>query len=152
MTRKALRLNVAYMPLITAENARELAKRSVEARRLKAERALNAIDLAKALIDAMPEQQPLSDKTGRVEKQLAKLDRLIDAANEAKELNALIQAKERLLNAWALLTGFPRPGTRKAPRTRSNGLAVDPSPAPQPLVSTPAQPDVQTITPDASDS
>jgi hypothetical protein len=114
---------------ITVENAHEYAMRSVAARKAKreaiAERALNAEALANALA-ARLQNQPLNAKVVRIESQLARLDEMLDESADYKEINALTQAKERLLNAWALLTGFPRPGVRRQSKTRSTPQDITP--------------------------
>lgn len=116
--------------LITSENARELAYKSVESRRAAKQRAKEAEQaaqiLAKRLAEQLPVNEPVSDKQRKVEVQLASIDRLLDASKDYKEINALTQAKERLLNAWALLTGFPRPGVRKQSKTRQTLSDVSP--------------------------
>jgi transposase-like protein len=81
-------------------------------------------------------------KLDAVEKQLKKIDEELDKA-DVGDLPALWKAKSMALDAWALLTGFPRPGTRKAAR---NGRAwtpqepisqPEPQSTPQPVVSQP---------------
>lgn len=86
------------------------------------------------------ETPPVTTQAGKlavVEKQLENVDKLLTECEDAKELNSLTQAKERLLNAWALLTGFERPGVRKAKRTRQTIADIQPIPAePQPVYPT----------------
>lgn len=127
--------------LITSENARELAYKSVESRRAAKQRAKEAEDAAHALAKRLAElspvaTEPISHKQARVEAQLTRIDELLDDSDDYKEINALTQAKERLLNAWALLTGFPRPGVRRQSKGRSTPTDVQPiGLAPQPSVS-----------------
>lgn len=52
---------------------------------------------------------------------MMRIDELIDNTEDGLELSRLIQSKERLLDVWSLLTGYPRPGIRRAAR-RSNPL------------------------------
>jgi transposase-like protein len=54
-------------------------------------------------------------KLDQVEDQLTKLDEAMGRADE-RSLPGLWKAKSMALDAWSLLTGFPRPGVRKQSR------------------------------------
>lgn len=124
------------MAAITTFNAHEMAQRSVEARKAYRQRALEAEAIAKELV-AKLDQTPLSAKQRRIEAQLQRLDDLLDESEDYKEINALTQAKERLMGIWCRLTGFPREGVRKQSKSRSTLPDVQPL-SPDPV--SPVQP------------
>lgn len=68
-----------------------------------------------------------SEKLERVETQLARVDAMFEKCKTPRDMDMLARAKERLLNAWALLTGFPRPGVRKV--TRRGAIDAMPEPS-----------------------
>lgn len=63
---------------------------------------------------------PAEAKLDAVEAQLKKVDRLMAESEDYKELEALSRAKERFLNQWCILTGFPRPGVRRQTKQKSS--------------------------------
>lgn len=78
-----------------------------------------------------------NDKLSKVEKQLETIDKMIEEVYDVKELTSLLQAKERLLDMWSLLTGFPKPGVRKTTKRGIVGIGVAPdgsvaAPMPEP--------------------
>jgi hypothetical protein len=120
--------------LITPETAREMAILSVQARRLKHERELAEKERQKR--EGKQPLTPLQVRIKRTEAQLDQLDELIEDCS-AREYPALTQAKERLLKAWALLSGFPSPGVRKQTRQRQPLTDIQPIPVdPQPVYPT----------------
>ncbi len=100
----------------TKENAREMAQRSADVRRAAKLRAKER----EALLAKLTDPRPLTDKQMRVERQMARLDDLLDDTDDPKEINTLCQAKERLTGIWCRLTGFPREGVRKVSKGRSS--------------------------------
>lgn len=113
-------------------------------RRTWLERATKALvpPQEKELVTPPTQPQSASDtKLGQVERQLGKIDLLIEDSDDPKELNSLVQAKERLLNAWSLLTGFERPGIRRRSSKRSSYQSAQPiEPDPVPVQAIPARP------------
>lgn len=118
--------------LFTKANAREMGKRSVQA---KAVRLANLeAELARELArPRMPETvtitEPLNGRVKRVGFQIERINRLIERTNNGKELAALVQALDRLYGIWCLLTGFERPGIRKPRKTRTVPVQPEPEPA-----------------------
>ncbi len=80
-----------------------------------------------------PKLPPASTQAGKlavVEEQLQAIDKLFSAATDPKDLVAIMKSKDLALNQWALLTGFPKPGTRRVPRQSSRHVQTsDPIPA-----------------------
>jgi hypothetical protein len=128
-------------PLITPLNARLFAEKSTIARRAAKERAKQIIHA----LETVPIPTPLSERAITVERQIDELDARLSKVKDAKDIDALVRAKHKLLECWSLLTGHPRPGIRKTGRTAApvfvapipQGAPVAApqiSPAPQPVV------------------
>jgi hypothetical protein len=107
------------------------------------------LELKRATEPAREQEQALSQaapstqqgKLAKVEAQLEQVDDMLKECVSARDLSALTQAKERLLNAWSLLTGFERPGVRRRTKSRSGYQAVQPiEPDPEPSPAMPAKP------------
>lgn len=81
------------------------------------------------ILPASPETPPsppqdATTQTGKlavVEEQLKQLDEIMKGCTNPDTIRKLWDAKNRALDAWALLTGFPRPGVRKTPRGGQTG-------------------------------
>jgi transposase-like protein len=96
--------------------------------------------LVERTLPATPEPKPepiragltpdQNQKLSQVEDQLSQIDRAIAEADQ-RSLPGLWKAKSMALDAWSLLTGFPRPGVRKQSRPSRS------MPDLQPVVSSP---------------
>lgn len=106
------------IPYITTANAKELAAKSVQARREK--RALPVMPL---LPDLIEQDVYRMDRLKRVRMQLDNLDRLILAERDPVKLDRFASAQARLAEQERILAGRPLPGSyrpnqRKAKQTR----------------------------------
>lgn len=106
-------------------------------------------DLEKAMPYKLPEpdqdavkaaQTPIEAKIAQTEQQLARIDELLNEEQDWKAIDALTKAKDRLRSDWALLTGFERPGIRKASRQRRTAQDIQPLPSPDPVPVVPDKP------------
>lgn len=103
------------MPLITTANAREMAARSHDSRRKRAEARQAARELA-ASIPQTTSQQDASDefitkRLARVRKQLDRLDGMIEKEIDPMKLDRLASAQARLSEQERILAGRPMPGS-----------------------------------------
>jgi transposase-like protein len=78
---------------------------------------------------------PIDPMLARIVAQLESVDAQLDEARDDwKAFEALTRAKARLLEGWALLTGHPRPGTRRVRSGRQPAPSAEPvGPAPSAL-------------------
>lgn len=123
--------------MITVQNARQMAARSLEARRASKQAALERENLLKRLLAAEenrllqaaenPVQRPvnapddayLAERLARVRKQIAMLDVMLEGAAVASEVDKFASALCRLSELARQLSGRPLPGSLRpqAPRT-----------------------------------
>lgn len=91
--------------------------------------------LIEQTLPATPKQEPDPIRAGmsqdqhqkleQVEAQLSQIDRAI-AESDERSLPGLWKAKSMALDAWSLLTGFPRPGVRKQTKPGRNAPNLQP--------------------------
>lgn len=123
--------------LITAANSRQMAAKSLEARRAAKQAALDREALLKRLIKAeeerliksaeasaqlpanAPEDDYLSERLGTVRKQIAGLDAMIEGAADAQTIDRIASAIARLSELERLYAGRPLPGSRRPSADRS---------------------------------
>lgn len=117
--------------LITAANSRQMAAKSLEARRAAKQAALDREALLKRLIKAeeerliksaeasaqlpanAPDDSYLSERLGTVRKQIAGLDAMIEGAADAQTIDRIASAIARLSELERLYAGRPLPGSRR---------------------------------------
>jgi len=114
------------MALITSENAREMAKLAIEVRRANA---------LKPPVEPIPKPEPDRERARalvRVEKQIARLDDLLDNPKlEPTGWRDLTMARERLHKIWSHLADIPNPGNLKPTAKRravSSSSSAEPAP------------------------
>ena len=122
--------------MITSENARELQRKGVEARRLyRLQRESER--LGPVIPDALQEltQDPLGMELSRVQWQLVQKMKDND---DAKAVSALAQALKNVRETYHLVTGQAKPGVlRETGRSKDRKAYSPPAPAaPQPVVDT----------------
>lgn len=145
------------MPLISSANARSLAARSAEVRRLRRQAsAQEAARLASLRIVPVPSENYAQVRLSRVRAILDTLDGRLSklaVAGEPKEIRDIAAALAPLSEQECWLSQRPRPGNLRPKATRSQapasgvgfrlaepiGLASDPDPAPL-TVPGPSQP------------
>lgn len=98
------RMNYSPRPF-TKENASEMGKRSGEARKRMKERL-------RSLQNTIG-PEALNDRVQTVCEQIERIDTKLRTCRKARDIVSLVVAKQKLLDCWAMLTGFPKPGTRK---------------------------------------
>lgn len=97
--------------LFNTENAREMQRKGVEARRITVE----------------PEPEPTCDNSylagrlARVRTQIAKIDELYDKAKDPLDLDRLARAMSTLAELERVLDNRPLPGSRRPGKERSTG-------------------------------
>lgn len=80
-------------------------------------------------------------KLAMVEQQLEAIDRMLSECEDVKTMESLWRSKEKAMEVWARLTGFPRPGVRKQTRSRRDVQDIQPlSASPEPVPSEPSRP------------
>lgn len=121
----------------TKENAVEMSRRGVEARRRERERLI----AAEKALKAVPVPTAITERIAMVERQIDHIDACMMDETDWKALDALTRAKARLVETWSLLSGHPRPPVAKLPRqplrNTPQPIAASPQPAPtsaQPIV------------------
>lgn len=128
------------MPFITAENAAELARKSHEAKRAKAERVQAEVNEALKQQVATDSTDFISQRLSRVRAQLVRLDALASQEDDPKRIREYADATSRLQEQERQLAGRPLPGTLKPsskPQTRAPAVpqptisGVPPTPAEQ---------------------
>ena len=89
-----------------------MAARSHEARRLRLAQAELHADGSTAYQAPVADQYRLS-RLARTRKQLAQVDRMLEAATDAREVKSLADALARLADMERILAGRPLPGSRR---------------------------------------
>src|SRR5689334_12790453 len=106
------------MSLFTPLNAKEMAARSVAAR--KAAEAERAVKRAASPLPNGPQTEiGLGIDVACMRERLESLDRLMARAKTDREWDNLSRAYERLFRIWMVLTKTPGPGNRKPAPERS---------------------------------
>lgn len=134
-------------------NAREMAARSVAARRAaEAERSARAASISLQAIPPADTDPGISVACARA--RLETLDALMSRAKTDREWDNLTRAFDRLFRVWCTLTATPGPGNRKPPPVRPRAQAplfLDPQPVPagerewSPMRDSPAAPSVEPV-------
>jgi len=124
----------------TAANAREMAARSVTAR--KAAEAKRTASLASAPLQATPATDTDSGiSVSCVRARLETLDALMSKAKSDREWDNLSRAFDRLFRVWCVLTNTPGPGNLRprmpSGRTFRGWLSGEPLPRPVPVAPLP---------------
>lgn len=120
------------MALITSANARQMAAKGHEAKRLRLEALRQTVD---TLVQS-PEVDYHSKRLARVRVQLGRIDDELERASlsDSKRIKELTEAQIRLAEQERILAGRPLPGSRKpAPerRPQEERPAIVAVPAPQ---------------------
>jgi hypothetical protein len=83
--------------------------------------------------------QPANAMLDEVNEQLARVDDMLRDSRDWKAVEALTRAKSRLFETWCVLTGHPRPGTRRVRSGRQSAPVAEPvGPAPALSPATPS--------------
>ena len=107
--------------MITAENARDLQRKGVEARKAyQKERELQETLAAIAVIAPVVADDYIAAKLVRVRKQLARLDDLLDEESDPQKIDRLASAIARLSEIERILRGSPLPGSRRPAPDRTD--------------------------------
>jgi hypothetical protein len=130
------------MALFTVESARQAGLKSARTRfeRQQAAKEREAVidravdrlmePVEKAIAEREDSTKALSRKLARLERQLDRLDGLIDDTDEPPALRDLTNARARLFDQWAHLAGIPKPGSRRPGREPRARMAPPAEPTP----------------------
>lgn len=110
------------MAQFTTETAAVMARKSWEARRLRAQAEEQSAPVPQPATDTM------APEVSRVRAKLDKLDALMDDAEDDRQWDSLSRAYERMFRVWCTLTKTPGPGNLKPAtvRQRASMPTVEP--------------------------
>jgi hypothetical protein len=109
------------MARFTAANAREMAARSVDARKQR-----NSVPALPPLPPVQPADQFAKERLARVRAQQERIDAMILAETDPQKLDRLASASMRLSDQEFALAGRPKPANRKVPPERTQRIWPEP--------------------------
>lgn len=77
-----------------------------------------------------PDNSPVSGEVATLKEQIGRIDGIIANCTCVADLDKLASAKSKLLEQWRVLSGIPKPGSRRPGRERESRQPVFPEPIP----------------------